>query len=367
MQSDSFPALTDILFKTKSAVPGKRPWTLYSFPVSYADFDMADHFGESQAARSKRIAEWFDFVWPFVESKGKGTGPKGFNTYLGFFYTITEDWAKDKASMLPSRGRHPWLVVYRPVNVHTKPYRRLELIIWDTSASTKFPSSVTPTEGELIDMQRRVIDHVRQHGPMKNPGTVLDRVWLGGFSPPPCDSPYPIDVTLEFLEHTLANIYDALPAYEDKLVEKGFKRVKLRSDSSDEPQLDDSTFLDQPMDLDSSDEEEQCDDDDTRIIFHPPRGGKLPLGQKSRCFNHLYEQQRLARERDPTQTTMTYQFSPTEDWYRDNKTEGRSYEHIFVSSWIVPFQQFKIGSNISTGNPPASRPEGKAVGYRTMP
>ncbi|KAH8899501.1 hypothetical protein GQ53DRAFT_816633 [Thozetella sp. PMI_491] len=343
IQSDSFVSLKNVLGEIRAAAVGRHQWTLYAFPVSYANFDMMDHFRENAISGCKRISEWFDFSWSFVNPSYQGH--KGFNTYIGFFYTIAEDWDKNTVPKIRPRSRHPWLAIYRPVNFHFKPYTKLELIIWDVSASHKFPHDKIPSEQELIDMQRRAIEHVRLYGADKNPHTTFERVWLGGFDPPPCSSPYPIDITLEFLDLLLKDISTVLPANDERMREKGFRLVAANAPQSLPAQLAATRVadLDQPMDLDSSDEEDALEDEDARIIFHPPRGRKLGPGQRSRCTNALFEAQEAARKRDPAATYMKYAYPPTEEWYKNNRAEGRSYEHVFVSSWSSLFDLFKIG------------------------
>ncbi|KAK4133283.1 hypothetical protein BT67DRAFT_62332 [Trichocladium antarcticum] len=157
-------------------------WILYKFPISWLDLEMAEHFDDFKASYH-RISDWLKFSWPF--------GRKNYNTYVGFFYTIAEDWnpPEDVPPKTRTPERHPWIAVYRPVNPHLKPYGRCEVIIWDPAARTKFAAKQTPSEKDLFFMQRQVIQHIRDHGDQKNPNTWLDRVWLGGFDwPSDCDS-----------------------------------------------------------------------------------------------------------------------------------------------------------------------------------
>jgi len=108
------------------------------------------------------------------------------------------------------------------------------------------------------------------------------------------------------------------------------------------------------MDLDSPSEDESDLDEDTRIIFHPPRGTKLKPTQWSRCTNKLYEDARLAKTRRNGGETMTYQFTPTTEWYNDQRIEGRGYEFINVDSWENVFRDLQVnkppGEALLAGN-----------------
>lgn len=335
---------------------------LYKFPVSWLDLDMADHFDDFTMKWS-RIPDWFKFPWPFGSRNNK------FNTYIGFFYTIAEAWDPDNPPKSRHPERHPWIAVYRPVNPHIRPWTRCEIIIWDPAARTKFSKARALAEKDLHFMQRQLIQHVRELGPEKNPGTWLDQVWLGGFDwPPNCESRSPLDVTLLFLREMLGNIKEYLPAPEHTMEGRGYRRVKLdpledqgsRSAANDS----DSVFVNQesrdgsaPMELDSpaggNGREEDVFDDDyegARIIFHPPRGDKATVGQfRSRCRNRLYEEARLARARagpgEPAPTHMLYSFPPTMDWYKEQEAEGRGFAHINVESWEGIFDLLEVGKS----------------------
>ncbi|KAK3297734.1 uncharacterized protein B0H64DRAFT_319377 [Chaetomium fimeti] len=385
----------------------KSQWGLYKFPISWSDLDMATYFGD-MAAKYRRISDWFNFTFSFGGCQGGSNiskPPHGYNTYIGFFYTIDEEWDSPDPNV-PKRPleRHPWIGIYRPVNPHRRPYGRCELIIWDPAARTRYPNGQVPAEKDLTFMQRQMIQHVRDHGEEKNYGTWLDQVWFGGWDwPAECDSPYPIDVTLRFLRCVLSDIRNFLPAPEPVMESKGWRRVALgppfspsptkasittthhptapgRSPATASARDSPSLFVDQhppedvPMDLDSSSAGGDASDDDdleteqideTRVIFHPPRGyrNKFQTGVfRSRCLNRLYEEARLARARardasgpsassssSSSSSHMRYAYVPTMDWYREQKAEGRAFAHVNVESWEAVFAVLKIGAGKKDG------------------
>ncbi|KAK3321465.1 hypothetical protein B0T19DRAFT_360909 [Cercophora scortea] len=360
--SDDSQVITNFL---KSIIngPGRNHtyMTLYQFPVSWESIEMADHFHDFKMFY-KRISDWFSFTWSFTNPT-YCRHPRGFNTYIGFFYTIAGEWDPDPDTRPtdPKTRPHPWIAIYRPVNPHKRPYTRCEVIIWDCNARTRFPGSQIPAEKDLIYMQRQVIQYLRENGAAKNPGTWVDRVWLGGFVyPPSCASPYPFDVTLKFLEQLLTEPREHLPALERHMLERGYRQVicepsqagsgSAKNAASPASSHSNSLFFNQrgddAMEVDS--QYSDSEDEDTRIIFHPPRGSrKLQPGQRSKCANKLFEDARLARARardGSLQTHMTYEFTPTPEWYAEQRAEGRGYEHINVDSWESIFNYFKIGS-----------------------
>lgn len=359
---DIHTRLEDLINKFNHSMNGTRyHWTLYKFPVSWIDREMADHFGDWKLEYTK-VSDWWKFAHMFADPAHKESSPSLYykNTYVGFFYTITEDWNPETTPKPSgnSRGqRHPWLLIYRPVNPgfipwrlppDARPYTKLEIIIWDPSAKTKFPDSQVPTEKDLLDMQRRAIDYIREHTEEKNPGSWIDHVWLGGFDyPAECESPYPYELTLKYLKHMLGDLRSNLP---QKLRKKGFREVmpgKHQNVSCGSPNGS------MAMDVDGDAREQQDEDaglqdeEGSRIIFHPPRATRLPSGQRSLCTNRLYEETRLARahgvKRD-REVRITYTFVPTEEWYSEQRREGRSFEHINIQSWNGIFKHFKIGT-----------------------
>ncbi|KAK0673390.1 hypothetical protein QBC41DRAFT_266153 [Cercophora samala] len=301
-------------------------WILYGFPVSWWDSDMADHFGDFKHA-CHTISTWFN--WSY--SWGGKTGMTRYNTYVGFFYTIADDWDPANKPTDRTPKRHPWLAFYRPRNAFKRPWEEAELIIWDPAAPRRFGNR-PPTESELTFMQRQVINYVRKNSPEKNHGSKLTDVWLGGYMiPEECRFENDVDVVATFLQ-TIGNeqrFKNALPASSHSLERpnKGYRRVQLTEEPSRERPGSDSEDVE--MDIEDS---ERYDDEDRRIIFHPPRGTGQAVsdaGPPSKCKNRLFEEARLWRNRyGDVRGRMRYQFRPTTEWYKDQEEEGRGFSHI---------------------------------------
>ena len=111
----------------------RAQWMLFKFPISWLDLQMASHFGDF-TAQFARFHDWFQFTFPFGacykgDTKIRLKPAHGYNTYVGFFYTIDKEWDPENPPAARPLERYPWLGIYRPVNPHKKPYARCELII----------------------------------------------------------------------------------------------------------------------------------------------------------------------------------------------------------------------------------------------
>lgn len=359
-QSKYFPREDSVAFTVRlralEETSGKGFMTLYAFPVSWTDSDMAQHFRDFHE-EFRTMKSWFKFSWSFVHPAGASNRARNFNTYVGFFYTISEEWDPENPPHDARPRRHPWLAIYRPVNPHQfyKPYTRCELIIWDPAAADKFPGPKVPREGDLIYAQRRLIQLVREQGPEKNPGTWLDQVWFGGPQQQQTmsGSTFPIDITVDFLGDLLKDTKRFLPALESHLPSQGFKLVALGNDPSLSRQgAGRASSPSQKMDIDlpgTDDDDNISEDADSRIIFHPPRGRRLIDGQHTQCYNRLYEEACLARTETGAESTepgspIAYEFQHTLEWYEAQVAEGRGYGHVNVASWEAIFNTFRIAS-----------------------
>lgn len=318
---------------------------IFRYPVSYLDTTMADHFGDPRMA-CRTYKQWWDFPLPWL-----GDEFKKFNTYLGFFYTNQEDWVPGNFPKNLKPRRHPWVVIYRPVEPHFKAggykHGRNELIIWDVRAGYKLEENTKIKLADLTWMQQELIRYVQLHAHEKSPGSVLEKVWLGGFQVQQntCSSTLPMDVTAEFFELVVNNIHDTVPSPKWAMYQKGYRPV-IFSQASQTP-LHTTAALNQGTDTRAI--RAGCADkfsEDTRIIFHPPRGSATlrPTGT-SVCTNDLFEASRLAKMHDPNAREMTFRYRPTLEWYRQQVAEGRQFEHIHVGGWVDIFKALDMNND----------------------
>ncbi|KAF7563106.1 hypothetical protein G7046_g1040 [Stylonectria norvegica] len=309
------------------------PIMLYKFPVSYWNADMAFHFRDyrSEFQSYRNCFRWF----PALESPRGGKPPCGFyNTLISFFYTLEGSWNPDEYPLDVAPTRRPWIAIHRPRNIHLKPWRDTELLIWDMTPNDKFSSGRFIYEEDLIEAQREAIHILRIENEIKNPGLPLTRVWMGGFDCPDTEYSDPLDMTLNHLDKFIDDVKYWVPAPDDKLPGRGWKMVKpghAPRPFSQSPPSD-------AMDIDPP-EEEIKDGQPRKIIFHPPRGN----GQTkfTKCKNRLFNFTQDVTKRGQVDR-FKYIFRPTMEWYGEQMEEGRGYEHIKVTSWESVLQHYKI-------------------------
>lgn len=333
---------------------------IFAFPVSHCDSKMADHFGDPRMVFNT-YDQWWRFPFPWLKDASRM-----FNTYIAFFYTIREDWIRSNFPRGLRPQRHPWIVVYRPVEPHNKVggylHRKNELIIWDVRAGDELEENHSISLADLSWMQRELVRYVQLHSHEKMHGSVLERVWLGGFRAHQsrCRSTMPMDMTAEFLHLMVTDLQDTIPSPTHALPRKGYRQVHL----SQTPQ----GVLKDPMALDQNTGDTTAREigghgagKDQRIIFHPPRGSaKLrPMGM-SDCTNDLFESSRLAKLRDRKVREMVYTYRPTLEWYEQQVSEGRQFEHIHVGAWKEIDNVLGISK---PGRPPNSAASEQSMGF----
>jgi chromo domain-containing protein 1 len=321
---------------------------LYFYPVSWVDSEMSWHYGDTKETFSTYL-RWWTYVRNFSTH---------LLTYVGYFYTVADDWDAGQKPANQHPERYPWLCIYRPVmppqlfGRHFAFGAPVELIIWDPTANDKFPDGKIPKEGDLAFAQRMVIDLVRTKTADKNRDSWLKQVWYGGFKPPAkVDSPYPVDLTLQWLEEFVNDQFRYLPDSVD-LPSAEFRKVqttdlhtkRLSGTTDAAPRASAAMDVDTPSNGDANEDES---DDDSCMIFHPPRG-ILPPGESStRCYNHLYEAATAAR-RDVNvmgrfNKDMPYEFRPTLEWFQHHRNEKRGHEHMHVGPWETVRLQWEEG------------------------
>ncbi|KAI1099754.1 hypothetical protein F4804DRAFT_321048 [Jackrogersella minutella] len=292
---------------------------LHANAVSWLNVSMADHLGDPRC-------EYDTFKNWLGKSPVFG---RVMNTWYGLFYTIDKDW-NPKASP-NTYGRHPWIAVIRPVDPHLSPkrYEKMELFFWDLSCRDRERDQ--GRSSLLLDMQRGLIDVVKQEIPFKNSRYYLDRVYVSctthqEFS----SSDHPLDVTYRRLEEMLSNSKTWLPPFGGLLYDRGWTllpETEWQRDTTAESSdlLPAAQLLHEPP--------PSYDNDNTkfrRSVWHAPR--PKAKGAKSKCGNHLFEAASEARRQNSSRQMMRYQYKSTLDWYHDMKMEGRDASHVNVDS-----------------------------------
>ena len=329
VQTDSAKVIRDYLMALTQTmlIVGRHPMVLYRIPVSYWNTNMAFHFSD-YSSEFHSFNDWFRFFNPLLPgpSESKKSGPK-YNTLAGLFYTIDGKWDLQKYHDGSVPARHPWVALYRPRNPHIRPWRGTQLLIWDLWARQKFPGDEDIYEHDLSEAQRQLVQTVISLTPEKNPNLPLEQIWLGGFETVKSDYVEPLDITLQYLDCLIRDLRHFVPAPDPKLPDRGWKLVL--------PGCRPEAAASSRKDKEGSSE----DEDDVKVICHPPRGQNKTC--QSKCRNRLYQHVREARDRGQGDE-FEYQFRPTMDWYKEQLAEGRGFEHINVASWEDIFEQYHI-------------------------
>ncbi|KAK4228383.1 chromo domain-containing protein 1 [Podospora fimiseda] len=328
--------------RCKSRWSKANEWVLYRFPVSWISTDMADHYHDPHM-HFNRIKDWHGFAFEFNNSYLC-------HTYMGYFYTANDEFDIYNPPSDREPERHPWLAVWRQLNANIRPWGPgREIIIWDPTVKSRVGDGRQVTDNDLTFMQRQVVEYLLDHVAVNRKDAFVDKVWLGGFQlPEECDSDLPIDLVFQFIEacvSTRSAFLRLLPAKKELMSKAGFKLIHLPEHSTRAGSTSRHTDMSagsESMIFDSSDHEDSSEDEDTRMIFHPPRGsGSGSI--RSKCTNRLYEAARLARANQGRHVThMDYAFRPTSDWYTEQRAEGRDYSHIIVEPWDTVFNKLKV-------------------------
>ncbi|KAH6877306.1 hypothetical protein B0T10DRAFT_191781 [Thelonectria olida] len=301
------------------------PIILYKFPVSYWNNDMSFHFRDYKLrfASYQKCFDWFSsFKAP----------PHHQNIHTAFFYTIEGKWdaAAYPQGVMPPR--RPWLGFHRPPNNKKSPSAS-ELLIWDLTRSQNLSRGRYAYEGDLIEAQREFIRVFSEENRAKNPGQPITKVWVGGFEASWRSHTNQLDATLSSLQHFADEIRERVPLSEQFMSDGGWKLVKPGLAPESESQSTDAMEIDEP----GSEE-----DDDKKMVFHPPRGS---IGRPTNCHNHLYNctKDSLRKQKSRPDDWMEFKFRPTLTWYQEQLAEGRGYEHISVWTFKELSDRYDIG------------------------
>ncbi|TPX09532.1 uncharacterized protein E0L32_009275 [Thyridium curvatum] len=303
----------------------KKQMQLYAVPILWADPQEAAN-QPYKDTNKKTIQDWFAFGDPFNRQ---------YDTYVGLFYTVADEWNPDDAAPGQRPTRCPWLGIWRPVGAQKK-NSCSELFIWDVKAPSKVPKSASAVrEEDLSTAQRKVLDYIRAHGEeKKGPAAKLDKVWLGGYDVPQRFA-NDLDTTIDVLRnHLIPNLFSFLPPLPELILKKGFRRV-LRS-SEEMPVETGDAEAEQPA--------VDCEDKSSKIVFHPPQGqSNASIAPRSR--NRLHTRVQYVRGRDPAAQTFAYEYLPTMAWYEEQKAQGCGFEHINVNEWEQVFAALEVRKN----------------------
>ena len=345
-------------------------WHLYNRPTSWDGKDMQEHFEMNhvdQDSNYERFQDWWSHVYPF----GKMFSKRFFNTYMGFFYTIDSQkpWTSDQFPKGFMPPRHPWIAVYRIEKAHIrsewKSHRHCELLIWDPYASRRFMHPKKPTLHEFPDMQKKLCQWVTEKTGYLNEGSVLNRIWYGGFVRPEGDSSNPLDLTMETLDLMAKDPKRYLPPVDKVLVDRGWQITDVKSAPAQPPSPAPPAPPHKPppsrlptlppevpgesMEVDVEEIEapytqDELVDPDLKMVVHPPRGKAFNRRKRvSKCRNSLFDKACRVLTLKARAKMIRHEYRPTMEWYQVQMREGRGYSHIKVLDWDSFRKELHIG------------------------
>ncbi|KAG7429401.1 hypothetical protein Forpi1262_v009639 [Fusarium oxysporum f. sp. raphani] len=295
------------------------PQAVFTCPVSYWNMDMAHDFPEFETY--DRCLRYFN---------ERIHGHTFINTGVAFCYTIEGSWKYGDNREATNKNQRPWIAVYRPIEVFKKPWRAMELIIWDPVM--KMPDNDPYVyDGELIEAQREMIRLAEEpHNKMP-----LAKVWIGGPDVIPQGLTDPVDITIHQLQHLMRNLKASIPAVPPVMISQGWREVRPGNAPirSRPPSLE-------AMDIDEPTDTNNAADEDLKIVFHAPRGKNMD--RPTKCKNRLFMHYANKRSEGYRGRTMNFVFRPTLDWYDEQVQEGRGFEHIRVMPWPAFFSKHSI-------------------------
>ncbi|EQL04122.1 chromo domain-containing protein [Ophiocordyceps sinensis CO18] len=311
-----------------------RPMSLYRYPVSYWDPDMAYHF-KDYSSDFKSFRAWLNYFPEFVNVGSSRWGGRGiYNSYAGLFYTIEDAFDRTKYPQGVTPTRRPWVAILRPTSPHRRPWSKGELFIWDCTAWAQYPGDSAVHLNDLICAQRELVKIIQEESqsPFELP---LERVWLGG-STADCEGhrySEPLDITLNWLANLPPNIKNLVPAPYVKIPERNWKEV-LPGHGPGKPAEPKATS---PMDEDMPESEVTGP---KSMIFRAPRvDGEA---WRPECRNLLHEWAERTRRLNKSAVRAEYSFEPTMKWYNEQVQKGQGLCHLDVSPWKVAFNRLKI-------------------------
>lgn len=315
----------------KSKESSWSPHVIYRFPVSYWDSAMAFDFADYHNAFDP-YGKCLRFIRDYILESGH----RFHNTAMALFYTMDGTWDANRDPRAIGKTRRPWIMVYRPVEPHRKPWTTAELLIWDPTRKGNLNDREDEDiyESDLIPAQQELIRAVQADLSSALP---LEKVWVAGLDDKPPGLTEPIDMALHQLQRFVDNLKMCIPAPHHTMPLRGWRRIQAGNAPAGA-----RTLSPEPMDIDEEEEpvEEEDPEDGLVTVFHPPRGKQT--NKPTKCKNRLYQHSVRESERGRSQERMEFKFRPTLEWYHPQVKEGRGFEQLQVAPWEAVFHKYKI-------------------------
>ncbi|QPG93743.1 hypothetical protein C2857_002186 [Epichloe festucae Fl1] len=313
------------------------PMVLYRYAVMGKFPDTPQHT-ESDTGLIN-FTRWFSF---FAEPlfgrihhiRTKVLFPAYKNTFVGLFYTTIHDQPPN-----PDLGPHqikwsPWIAIYRPRNIFTRPWEKMELLIWDPDLAARVAEPEDLYDEDLMRPQRQLIDLIEKKTRDQESALPLDRVWLGPFGDfQDKNKGYvdDIDRALSWIKELPDSVKYKLPVASDSLPTRGWKCLNPGSRPASK------ATANSPSSVSLDPRHSQSQSLPVRAILEPPPGTTADW-QAAPCRNYFRDA--ILGHRGPGRIPFTFQ--PTLKWYTRQLEAGMGFQHIIVSSWQSLFARYGI-------------------------
>ncbi|KAK2612829.1 hypothetical protein QQS21_001109 [Conoideocrella luteorostrata] len=314
------------------------PIVLYRYPVTNCDSNTDSRLGDI-TSQFDDYRRWYSFFAQPLFARDRLIPsdrhlPYHKNTSVGLFYTHNSDGGQLSAAHKQQRQWSPWIAIYRPSDLQTKPWTSMELLIWDPNLHGKSSDSFEVYEEELTAPQQELIAFIREETRDLTTALPLERIWIGSRDDfHNSELMDPLDRTLSWIDSLSSSIKQCLPVKGRTLPSRGWKPVyagaarttEARPKSPSQTGLDSSSLLSLP----------------TRTVFHAPETsvtGRTTTGRTTTDRNFFQE----AVLQNQGLSSIPFTFQPTVKWYETQFVAGRGYQHIHAPTWQSFFSRHKI-------------------------
>ncbi|KAG6086501.1 hypothetical protein E4U33_004554 [Claviceps sp. LM78 group G4] len=344
-------ALYDIERKYQS--PPFTPLFLYAHPVVMKGPDITSQQTDI-ILDPDDLDRWFSFFarrfFDYVTNDTLKWPPSFRNTYVGYFYTGGHDQPWNLDTYPQPMTWSPWIAIYRPSQIHLKPWKTMDLLIWDPSLGSRIPDPGSAYEEDLLGAQQDLLHFLEKKTRDREDALPLAQVWVG---PVGELKNYPrgrddIDRALRWVDELCESFRTRLPIKSNALTMRGWKPLQSgyrppkespRPSPRPSPQQSPRPSPRQSPRPASSVATRAQQSLPFRVILQPPGTAAIDSdSQEGPCRNFFRDA--ILGHQGPGPIPFTFQ--PTLKWYTPQFDMGFGYQHINVFTWQQIFERHRI-------------------------
>ncbi|KAG6029921.1 hypothetical protein E4U40_000230 [Claviceps sp. LM458 group G5] len=352
-------ALYDIERKYQS--PPYTPLFFYEHPVVMKGPDIISQQTDI-ILDPDDLDRWFSFFarrfFDYVTNDTSKWPPQFKNTYVGYFYTGGHDQPWNFDTHPQPMIWSPWIAIYRPSQIHLKPWKSMDLLIWDPSLGSRIPDPGSAYEEDLLGAQQDLLHFLEKKTRDRKDALPLAQVWVG---PVGEFKNYPrgrddVDRALRWVDELGEAFRTRLPLKSNALTMRGWKplqsgyrppkesprpspRPSPQQSPRPSPQQSPRPSPRQSPRPASSVAPRAQQSLPFRVILQPPGTEAMDSdSQEGPCRNFFRDA--ILGHQGPGPIPFTFQ--PTLKWYTPQFDMGFGYQHINVLTWQQIFERHGI-------------------------